>query len=307
MTLVLIKRLSTLTVRANNRSPGFGLVFFLLFLCSPPLLPQCLDHLGEAYLLGIDYLGALKTCLQNNFFVELRSSGRIMVEVQCQLGASPGELASQGLLSEIDQLRRSRLALTWISSALIIVLLGLVVILILNLKKIKKWANSTIIAKEIHIAHHQTQVETLRMRLDELQLKEKDRKWSSSPLCDDQAQVLLTRLIDLIDKEKPYLDPELSLGRLADCLEINRSYLSRVINELLGKNFNEFINDCRIDTAKKLLAERDFNNSSILNVAFEAGFNSKSAFNRVFKASTGLTPREYCKQLLIVTDREAAS
>lgn len=87
-------------------------------------------------------------------------------------------------------------------------------------------------------------------------------------------------------------DPELSVERLARQLGTNTAYLSRAFNEGLGLSFNEAINRLRIDAVRAQLAnasdERD-----LLEIAFAAGFSSKSSFNRVFKAQTGETPSRF--------------
>jgi AraC-like DNA-binding protein len=93
--------------------------------------------------------------------------------------------------------------------------------------------------------------------------------------------------------EKPYLDPNLSLPQLANDSGIPSHYLSQIINETFGLNFFDFINQYRVEEVKTKIVDPKFDSYSLLGIAFECGFNSKSAFNRIFKKSTGLTPREY--------------
>ncbi len=92
---------------------------------------------------------------------------------------------------------------------------------------------------------------------------------------------------------KPYLDADLTLPQLATMVEIPAHHLSRVINEQFGINFFDFINQYRIEEVKLKIDNPRFNNLSLLGIAFESGFNSKSAFNRVFKKMTGITPSQY--------------
>lgn len=94
-------------------------------------------------------------------------------------------------------------------------------------------------------------------------------------------------------KEKPYLISSLTLPQLASNLEIPSHHLSKVINENFESNFFDFINKYRIEEVKAKLANPKFNNFSLLGIALDSGFNSKSAFNRVFKKITGLTPSKY--------------
>lgn len=99
-----------------------------------------------------------------------------------------------------------------------------------------------------------------------------------------------------IKSEKNYLDASLSLESVADKLQINKSYLSRIINAELGKSFTDYVNELRIEEAKIYLTHPDFNNYTLVSIGLEAGFNSKSAFNASFKKYTGMTPSEYKKE-----------
>jgi AraC-like DNA-binding protein len=100
-------------------------------------------------------------------------------------------------------------------------------------------------------------------------------------------------LAQLMKKEKPYLNPKLTLQDLADMMKMNVHTLSWLINEGYGKNFFDFINEYRIEEFKRLVAEEQNKNFTFLAMALEAGFSSKTTFNRSFKKSTGQTPREY--------------
>jgi len=104
-------------------------------------------------------------------------------------------------------------------------------------------------------------------------------------------------LLELMNSSKPYLDPKLKLSDLAEKLEISVNHLSQVINQYEEKNFFDFVNSFRIDEFKKRAADPAFANYNILAIALDAGFNSKSSFNQVFKKNTGQTPSEYVKRL----------
>ncbi|WP_300531311.1 helix-turn-helix transcriptional regulator [Maricaulis sp.] len=93
----------------------------------------------------------------------------------------------------------------------------------------------------------------------------------------------------LIADEELFADPDLSVARLARHLATNRTRLSGLINDASGVNFSTYINRFRVERARRLLRDTDL---SILQIAFECGFSSKSTFNRVFKSLTGKTPRE---------------
>ncbi|HCE56517.1 MAG TPA: AraC family transcriptional regulator [Prolixibacteraceae bacterium] len=112
------------------------------------------------------------------------------------------------------------------------------------------------------------------------------------------AENYVSRIKDFMHKEKPYLDANLTLPHLATMLHIPTHILSRVINEKIGLNFFDFINQYRVEEVKTKISEPDFDNLSLLGIAFDCGFNTKSAFNRVFKKMTGLTPSEYKKTII---------
>ncbi len=105
------------------------------------------------------------------------------------------------------------------------------------------------------------------------------------------------KLKRLMDKEKPYLNPKLTLGELAEMMDTNTHTLSRVINEGFGKNFFDFVNSYRVEAFKKLVADDAHKHQTLLGVAMEVGFNSKTAFNRSFKKMTDMTPGKYLKSL----------
>ncbi len=97
--------------------------------------------------------------------------------------------------------------------------------------------------------------------------------------------------------EKPYLNRELTIYDLSDQLKIPRHILSELINEHMGKNFYHLINDYRVNEVKERMKREDLKQLTILAIAFDSGFNSKSSFNTIFKEKTGQTPSEYLKTL----------
>jgi len=104
---------------------------------------------------------------------------------------------------------------------------------------------------------------------------------------------LVSKINYLLDKEKLYQETELTLQQLADKLQVPTYLVSQAINDGTNKNFYELINGYRVEEAKKLLLDPKNRNFTILSVAFEAGFNSKTTFNTVFKKFTGLTPTDF--------------
>ena len=100
------------------------------------------------------------------------------------------------------------------------------------------------------------------------------------------------KLLALMVDEQPWLEPELTLAELAHRLRTNTSLLSHVINTGCGQNFNDFVNRYRVAEAERKLQDPRLAHYSLVGIALESGFNSKSTFNRVFKKLTGRTPGE---------------
>ena len=128
---------------------------------------------------------------------------------------------------------------------------------------------------------------------------EKPQKYEQSRLTDNEKKEYLQKLEYYFSSERPYLNPELTISEVAQNLSVSTKYLSQVINESLGKNFYDFINSYRIEEAKKQLNETNDSKKTVLEVLYESGFNSKSAFNTAFKRQTGYTPTQYRKQATI--------
>ncbi len=113
---------------------------------------------------------------------------------------------------------------------------------------------------------------------------------------------ILLKLEKAMEKEQYYMDSELTLDKLAKLTNVNKYHISETLNHFVSKPFYTFINEYRIEYVKEKLKSLSEKNSSItiLELAYEAGFNSKSSFNRYFKEITTFTPREYLN--LIATE-----
>jgi len=103
-------------------------------------------------------------------------------------------------------------------------------------------------------------------------------------------------LLKHISINKPFLKPDLSLRELANQINVHPNHLSWILNQSIGKNFNEFINHYRIETFKSIASAKDNANLTIEGLAYESGFNSKTVFNTYFKKGTGLTPSQFLKE-----------
>ncbi len=105
--------------------------------------------------------------------------------------------------------------------------------------------------------------------------------------------LLKTQLLEKMEHEKPYLDCDLSLPGLASQMQLGVHELSQLVNEGFNENFAQFINRYRVEESKRLLLSAKHAHLSMVGIAFEAGFNSKTAFNTAFKKMTGLAPSEF--------------
>lgn len=137
----------------------------------------------------------------------------------------------------------------------------------------------------------------LKMRRPEPQTSGKDdlsvKKYEKSTLTRERSERYLDKLLNFMEKEKPFTDGDLTIQKLAEKLSIPAHHLSQTINERLGQTFSDFINSYRVEEAKRSLLDPALKHLSVLGIAEEVGFNSKSSFNSVFKKHTNMTPSEF--------------
>jgi AraC-like DNA-binding protein len=118
-------------------------------------------------------------------------------------------------------------------------------------------------------------------------------KYVGSGLSDSESAEYADKIRVIMEKEKLYLDPEISLKELSDKTGISPRYLSQVINSKFNQNFFDFINHYRIEEAKRLMTGTVRKEVTILEVMYNVGFNSKSSFQTAFRKYTGTTPTEF--------------
>jgi len=113
----------------------------------------------------------------------------------------------------------------------------------------------------------------------------------------DQNLDILNTLNSYMEKEKPYLDCELNMSVLSEKIGIPGYIISEIINSILKQNLFEYVNNYRVEEFKKLVQNPENNQFKLVSLAYDAGFNSKATFNRIFKNYTGQTPSEYKNSL----------
>ena len=121
-------------------------------------------------------------------------------------------------------------------------------------------------------------------------------KYENSGMTQETAKQGLQKLRSIMETDKPYLNPTLSLSVLANLVELHPNYLSQIINEIEMSNFYDYVNKMRIEEFKQKVIQPESKNFTIIALAFECGFNSKATFNRLFKKYEGCSPSDYIKQ-----------
>ena len=120
-------------------------------------------------------------------------------------------------------------------------------------------------------------------------------KYNRSSLTEEKAEEYAKKIVEFTEKEKLYLNPDLKLSDLSKSLSIPLHHISQAINDKLGTSFTDYINKYRINDAKKLLKDPEYDKFTILSIAYEAGFKNKASFNSAFKKFTKITPSEFKK------------
>ena len=142
----------------------------------------------------------------------------------------------------------------------------------------------------------------LRRRVHKIQevkdtTKETHKKYESSNLSAERSKEIEVLLKGHVEDSKIYLDPDLKLLGLAAAIDCSPHDVSQVINQNLNQSYYEFINRYRIEEVKKRMSDPAYKKYTLLAIAQECGFNSKTSFYRAFKKLTGLTPIQYQNQL----------
>ncbi len=124
---------------------------------------------------------------------------------------------------------------------------------------------------------------------------ETDKSTAKALLDEETSERILQQLLTYFEEEEPFLQPDLTLRSLANELNVNTNQLSWLINQKLKKNFSNFINSYRVKRFQELAVLPENQHISLIGIAYESGFNSKTVFNTYFKKETGLTPKAWLK------------
>ena len=145
-----------------------------------------------------------------------------------------------------------------------------------------------------------------KLKQDNNEKSETD-KYIRSGLKESQAIKYLGQLVKYMDEDRPYLNRDLNIHDLSLMTGIPRHYITQVLNENHKRNFFTFINEYRVKEVINRFQDPKFKNYTILAIAFDAGFNSKTTFNSIFKNQTGSTPSEYREKMTNITLKKVHS
>ncbi len=128
---------------------------------------------------------------------------------------------------------------------------------------------------------------------NQIQIVKKRSKYLNSALKENQKSRYQEKILSFMDHHKPYLNPELTINIFSKQLDISSHYVSQIVNETIGMTFLDFVNHYRIEEVKTKLADNNMNHFTIMTLAYESGFNSKTAFYSTFKKSMNQTPSQF--------------
>jgi AraC-like DNA-binding protein len=200
----------------------------------------------------------------------------------------------------------SEVDLSWLERIVVVMFLIVLLVIIYNvvfsLKALNLFMNIILLAVIYDVAFHslkQKEIypfsETSRVEIIALNEETGTKDLKKRLVTDDELVLIKSRLNQFMISRKPYLDPDLNLVKLAEQFGTSPHRLSYIINAGFNRNFFNFTNSYRVDEAKALLLSHKMEQYSVLGIAFESGFNSKTSFNNTFKKITGLTPSEFRK------------
>jgi len=129
-----------------------------------------------------------------------------------------------------------------------------------------------------------------------IEIQENQKSYKKSGLQPDTMKAIHDKLLGCMQKEKLYLNQTLSLTDLSEKMNIPAHHITQTLNEYAKINFYDFINGFRVDAVIGKIESEGYEKYSLLGIAFDCGFNSKSSFNRIFKNFTGTSPSEYKKR-----------
>jgi len=124
-----------------------------------------------------------------------------------------------------------------------------------------------------------------------------EEKYKTNRLSETECKELYEKLVAYVEKERPYINPDLKMGDLAVALGTSSHSLSYLLNQYLNQSYYDFINDYRVAEFKRLVVDSKYSRYTLAALAELCGFSSRASFFRSFKKSTGVTPNEYIRSI----------
>jgi tetratricopeptide (TPR) repeat protein/AraC-like DNA-binding protein len=235
-------------------------------------------------------------------------SSRLVAEMQTKYETEKKEQQIEMLNIE-NKLKETQLQVRTYWLLIFIIAFALVVIFVIIFliqKRNLLFASETLVQKNLEIVASEREILNANAKIkvdvsnDKKFLKSINKKppgkYEGSPLTDEQKQNIKSMIINYMNNNEDYLHINYTVNTLANDLEINRNYISQVINESFNQNFSNFLNGYRIKEARKILSSTNLN-FTIEAIAGMVGFKSKTAFNNAFKKYVGITPSFYLNSM----------
>jgi AraC-like DNA-binding protein len=304
----------------NEISSGgqFALRFFQIF--SPMMFYVSVIHYSnpgfrfkktELVHLILPFIYLLMLCFL--YFVDPQSSRLNFTLTLIMLGQTVFYLLTSWLRIRKHQKRvllfssdTSEIDLSWLERIIVVILLMTLIVIIYNiffmLRSLNLFMNMILLAVIYYVAYHtlwQREIypfsDASREEIISLENEPENGESKKKMISDDEIINFKTQLNQFMINRKPFIDPDMNLIKLAELFGTTSHRLSYIINTGFNKNFFNFINSYRVEEAKSMLLDPKMEQYSVLGVAFEAGFNSKTSFNKTFKQFTGVTPTDFKK------------
>jgi TolB-like protein/AraC-like DNA-binding protein len=149
--------------------------------------------------------------------------------------------------------------------------------------------------KSLHQFSEFSKLHQSNLLLSDIKLESSHKIQAKNIIDKEEQEYFKAKLLSYFEEDEPYLNPQLSLNIVSKEIKIHPNKLSFLINEIMGINFNEFLNRYRLQYFKKIALHPKFKHITILGLAYDSGFNSKSVFNTYFKKNEGTTPSKWVK------------
>ncbi len=245
--------------------------------------------------------------LKDSIFTEDMSKKIAEMQTKYETGKKEQEIAKLNIEKQLKE-EKLKSRQNWLTSFIIISIVIFTFLIIVYIQKIQKIrANKVLVNKNLEIVASEKELFNSNEKLEAIIAKyEKSSKenkeittikYSDSALTEEQKQVLKNAIINYMNISKAYLDCGFSINTLAKDLNVSRSYISQVINELFNRNFSNFLNEYRIKEARQILSDPDSFKYTIEAIANMVGFKSKVTFIKAFKKYVGVAPSFYINSL----------